>query len=377
MRFSFKLRSKSKDDDASCGSSKKKKNGGDDSSFLSLGSMHSVISKGSNKSSRSLGICDDSATTSFGSARSKSSRKSQHSKKRSSSSKSKRRVKKEESTTAAPTNPEASAAPAAPAPSTPTVTLDPKALEPTPDYSVQSELDEFLNSFVQAITPELLDLFVRKGQELEQAGILEWAVKEGDIAPHFCLPDHKGKQTRINDLISDGPLILTFYRGGWCPYCSIELKSLQRYLPKFLAKGAKLVAISPELPEFAANTAKDMELEFPVLSDEGCKVGMDYGIDFVLDEELRPVYDQFGLKVAMHNSPKASFQLPVPATYVIDTDGSVLYSFVNTDYTKRAEPEEILNAIPDYAFENEAAVLHGSAASMSLASVGSNESNES
>lgn len=108
------------------------------------------------------------------------------------------------------------------------------------------------------------------------------------------------------------------------------------------------MAISPQIPKYTEETAKKLELGFLVLGDQGCKVSIEYGLDFVLDKELRPIYeDLVGAHLPTYNGD-GSFKLPVPAIYVIDTDGTILYSFVNTNFTKRAEPEEILNAIPDY-----------------------------
>ena len=105
-----------------------------------------------------------------------------------------------------------------------------------------------------------------------------------------------------------------------------------------------MVAISPELPEYIAKTAEEASLTFPVLSDVGMTVGKQYGLKFVLDPELQKVYSDFGLDVPTHNGDKA-FQLPLPATYVIHTDGYVTFAFVDADYTKRAEPEDILNTL--------------------------------
>ena len=106
------------------------------------------------------------------------------------------------------------------------------------------------------------------------------------------------------------------------------------------------MAISPQLPDFTKEVVDKNDIEFPVLSDVGMKVGMKYGVDFILDDELRPIYESFGIDVAKHNGDTV-FRLPVPGTFVIDTDGTVLYSFLNTDYTKRAEPEDILDALPE------------------------------
>lgn len=129
-----------------------------------------------------------------------------------------------------------------------------------------------------------------------------------------------------------------------CPYCNIQVRSLQKHLSEFEAKGATLVAVSPELPEYIAKTTKDASLTYPVLSDVGMAVGKQYGINFVLDPELQKVYTQFGLDVNTHNGDK-TFQLPLPATYVIQADGTVTYAFVNADYTKRAEPADVLKAL--------------------------------
>ena len=212
---------------------------------------------------------------------------------------------------------------------------------------LQDELDAFLFEFLEVTPQELIDIFEDKAEKLAMSGITERAVKENDIAPHFVLPDADGRKVSLGDILLDGPAIITFYRGEWCPYCNITLRALQRYLPQFEAKGAKLVAISPQQPDYTAKMVKKNDLKFDVLSDVGCQVGREYGVDFVLDKDLRPLYDSFGTNSSRINGD-GSFKLPVPATYVVDTDGTVLYSFVNTDYTKRAEPEDILKAIPDY-----------------------------
>jgi len=229
------------------------------------------------------------------------------------------------------------------------VLLSPPTKVPSEDtrFRLQDELDTLFLEFMEVSPQELIDILVDKAEKLAMAGIVERAVKVDDVAPHFTLPDAKGKQVSVSDLIMDGPLVVTFYRGEYCPYCNITLRALQKYLPKFQAKGASLVAISPQLPDYTAKMAQKHDLQFPVLSDVGCKVGMEYGVDFVVGEDIRPLYEKFGANLALYNGDK-SYKLPVPATYVIDTDGTVLYSFVNTDHTKRAEPEEILAAIPDY-----------------------------
>lgn len=210
--------------------------------------------------------------------------------------------------------------------------------------SLATELQEFSKQFAEGTPKEVIDLLRIKAEELAKSGLVESSIKVGDKAPDFALPDAEGKAVHLAELLKKGPVVLTFYRGGWCPYCNIQVRSLQAYLPQFEAKGATLVAVSPELPEYIAKTTEENLLTYPILSDVGMKVGKQYSIQFVLDPEIQEMYTKFGLDVNSHNGDK-TFQLPLPATYVIGQDGTVTYAFVNADYSKRAEPADILNAL--------------------------------
>ncbi|GAC1605020.1 MAG: peroxiredoxin-like family protein [Acidimicrobiales bacterium] len=172
----------------------------------------------------------------------------------------------------------------------------------------------------------------------------EAAVKVGDTAPDFTLPDANGDKVNFAGLLETGPVVLAFYRGGWCPYCSTELRALQASLPELRELGATLVAISPQTPDNSLSTAEKLELAFPVLSDVGNTVSRAFGLVFTLPESLRAVYTGFGLDLPAANGDD-SFELPVPATYVIDRNGSVTWRFADADYTRRAEPSDILDAV--------------------------------
>ncbi|GAC1530514.1 MAG: peroxiredoxin-like family protein [Acidimicrobiales bacterium] len=172
----------------------------------------------------------------------------------------------------------------------------------------------------------------------------EGAVNVGDSAPDFTLPDANGDKVNLTHLLEAGPVVLAFYRGGWCPYCSTELRALQATLPELRELGATLVAISPQIPDSSLSTAEKLELAFPVLSDVGNTVARSFGLVFSLPESLRALYTGFGLDLPAANGDD-SFDLPVPATYVIDRDGSVAWRFANADYTRRAEPSDVLDAI--------------------------------
>ena len=183
-------------------------------------------------------------------------------------------------------------------------------------------------------------------QALKDSRIAERALAAGNDAVDFTLPNARGEQVSSEALRQQGPIVVSFYRGGWCPYCGLELKALQSVNAEIEALGARLVAISPQVPDESLSTAEKNRLEFEVLSDVDSKVADQYGLTFSLDEDLRPVYKNWGADVAVVNDDPEC-KLPLPATYVISQDGKIVHSFVEEDYTERLEPDEILNALRD------------------------------
>ncbi len=183
-------------------------------------------------------------------------------------------------------------------------------------------------------------------QALKDSRIAERALAAGNDAVDFTLPNARGEQVSSEALRQQGPLVVSFYRGGWCPYCGLELKALQSVNAEIEALGARLIAISPQLPDESLSTAEKNQLEFEVLSDVNSKVADQYGLTFSLDEDLRPIYKNWGADVAVVNDDP-DCKLPLPATYVISQDGKIVHSFVEEDYTERLEPDEILNALRD------------------------------
>ena len=180
--------------------------------------------------------------------------------------------------------------------------------------------------------------------ELAASGILERGLKAGDRAPDFRLPNVHGSIVRLNDLLATGAAVLSFYRGGWCPYCNLALRALQKALPEITSLGAQLVAISPQTPDESLSTAEKNELAFFVLSDVGSETAKAFGIAFDLAEELRPIYARFGHALPAKNGDE-SWVLPIPATYVVDTDGTISLAFRDLDYRNRLEPAEIIAAL--------------------------------
>jgi peroxiredoxin len=191
-------------------------------------------------------------------------------------------------------------------------------------------------------------IMAKADRDLAESGISDRTLKAGEKAPNFILPNVKDRTVELQELLKQGAVVLSFYRGGWCPYCNMELRGLQKALPKIQALGATLVAVSPETPDNSLSTAEKNELTFEVLSDRGNKIAREFGLVFTVPEELRPVYDKFGLDIPAYNGD-TTFELPIPATYVIAPDGTVIHAFANTDYTKRLDPEDIIAALKEIA----------------------------
>ena len=168
----------------------------------------------------------------------------------------------------------------------------------------------------------------------------------GDQLASFELPNQLGQTISLDELQGDSNIVISFYRGGWCPYCNIELCVLQQALPEFKSHGARLIAISPQLPDESMSTAEKNELSFPVLSDAGNKVAKEFGLVFTLSEQLRPLYESFNIDLPATNGDK-SFELPIPATFIIDSDGVVKGAFVNADYKQRMDPSDIINVLKE------------------------------
>ncbi|MAT72959.1 MAG: peroxiredoxin [Planctomycetaceae bacterium] len=198
----------------------------------------------------------------------------------------------------------------------------------------------------EAAPPESMrDTFNRGIEVVRATGIEDDALGVGDKAVDGELIDSTGETVRLSELWNEKPLVVVWYRGGWCPFCNGHLKELQAALPQINDAGATVVAISPELPEKAADTAANNELAFTVLTDLNNELARQYKLVFKLPDFIEPIYRE-RIQLERYNGDD-SYELPLSATYVIDRDGVIRYAFLDADYKQRAEPQEILAALAE------------------------------
>ncbi|MEV6280480.1 peroxiredoxin-like family protein [Nocardia sp. NPDC051832] len=185
---------------------------------------------------------------------------------------------------------------------------------------------------------ELLSRFDAHAEALTQLGGA--AAANGTRAPDFTLLDATGRKFALATALADGPVVLTFYRGGWCPFCNLQLHLLQAALPQFRSHGGRLVAISPESPDDSLTTAEKHALEFDVLSDPDLATARAYGLEYVVEEGIRDAFRATGTDLGA-----TGWRLPISATYVIGADGLIHFAHVNGDFRVRAEIADILHAL--------------------------------
>ena len=207
-----------------------------------------------------------------------------------------------------------------------------------------------LKEKAQELLGEKFTILTDDMEHVRTSGVLDHALKIGDRVPDFTLPDPFGHDVSFKTLLAKGPVVVSFYRGEWCPYCNLELRAFQQALPQMQELGASLVAISPEKPEGGAAAIEKNALTFTVLSDFENKVARQFGIVFQVGEKLQDLSKNlFKNDLALRNG-EGSYQLPVPATFVVDAEGIVRFAHVEVDYmTGRAEPEEVVAVLKGLA----------------------------
>lgn len=196
----------------------------------------------------------------------------------------------------------------------------------------------------QVMAPEDYAAIDKGIEDLKAGRVGVGHLKVGATAPEFELPNALGEPVRLSELLRQGPVVLSFFRGGWCSYCNIELRALQRHLTDIHDLGAELIAVTPELPDETVTTVEKLALGYPVLSDSGNRVARAFGLVMTVVEALRPLYARMGIELPARNGDD-SFELPLPGTFVIDRNGTILQAFVDPDYRNRVEPSVILETL--------------------------------
>ncbi len=220
---------------------------------------------------------------------------------------------------------------------------DQKAMTQSEGETLTSQLQNHNAEWLKNAPQATVSAFEEGVKEIKESGILEQAIHEGQMAPDFSLPDIKGDTVRLSDLLKSGPVVIIWYRGGWCPYCNLQLRAMTKVAPQIKSLGATLVAISPQLPDSSISTAEKDTLNFTVLSDVGNRVASEYKIVYTIPEVMLEKL-QGHLDLAGYNGSDST-QLPLAVTYIVDTTGTVRYAFLSADYRVRAEPSVIVSEL--------------------------------
>jgi peroxiredoxin len=207
--------------------------------------------------------------------------------------------------------------------------------------SLKQELAEYRVGWFKRVPAERQAIMERHITQLRH-GLAKTALKIGDRAPPIVLNNARGETVDVGALLKRGPVVVAFYRGGWCPFCNLELRAFQRLLPDIEAAGASLVAISPEKADDSLSTVEKNALTFEALSDIGQKVGRAFRLVYDFSDELKSAYQEFGLDIPAKNGAASEWALPISATYIIDRDGVINYAYTDADYRDRADPTDIL-----------------------------------
>src|ERR1700744_6103861 len=212
------------------------------------------------------------------------------------------------------------------------------------DHRLQDQLDEITANTRNLVQPERLAIGEQAVAELFASGIEERILPVGAKAPEFALPDSSGRMVRSSDLLAIGRLVIDFFRGRWCPYCVTELETWRDLSPAVRKRGALLIGISPQTVRQNDFTAVQHGLGFPVLTDAGCRVAAEFGLAYAVAPSQQRYYRSILVNIPLVNGD-ASWQLPLPATYIVGKDGTILFAGAHADFRVRPEPREVLDVL--------------------------------
>lgn len=216
--------------------------------------------------------------------------------------------------------------------------------QPEQYATLKDALDERRSLMQQYVPADTQSLHRRVVEQLQATNAADAALAAGAAAPAFELPDHNGKPVSLASLIANGPAVLLFFRGRWCPFCIAQLEAWNRLMPAISRAGIAIAAISPMTQHQSFLTRDQHRLEFPLLGDAGNQVARMFGLVYSVPDEQRLTYRRTFVNLPFVNGDE-SWELPIPATFLLDRGGTVLYSSANADYTVRPEPLEVLAAV--------------------------------
>jgi peroxiredoxin len=210
--------------------------------------------------------------------------------------------------------------------------------------NLKAEITRLRQEQEKSLSEEVRRVMRRAVQRLVESELAESAFGVGEIFPSFSLPNPGGHAVGSEELLRQGHLVVCFYRGGWCPYCNLELRAYQAVIGEIQEQGANLIAISPQLPDESLTTAAKGNLTYQVLSDLGNSLASHLGLVFELAPSVADIYRSVGYDLERING-NSSWTLPIPATYVVRKDGIIADAFVQPDYSVRKEPSEVIEVL--------------------------------
>lgn len=209
---------------------------------------------------------------------------------------------------------------------------------------LQKKLATLKEKIESQVPPEALEIMHQATADLKDSGIAEKILKVGNKAPEFTLKNQKGEEVSSAELLKKGDIILTFYRGIWCPYCNADLAYLKKIKDQVTEKGATMLALSPQTQKHNEKIVEQQNLNYDVLHDEGNNVAAQFGLRWTMQEPLKSLYHSFKLDLATYNGDN-SWTLPVPARFIIGQDGIIKYAEFSIDYTQRPNPDVLVNTL--------------------------------
>jgi peroxiredoxin len=215
---------------------------------------------------------------------------------------------------------------------------------PAGPFDLTNELSRWRELRDVAVPAAVVASMDRATTELTESEILARVAAVGSPAPDFVLPNAVGGQVSLNQLLASGPVVISFYRGVWCPFCNLEQRALQQALPHITSLGGSLVAISGMTPDHSMSMVERLRLTYEILTDAGLLVARRYGLVFELPEYLRGAYARMGHPIPQFNGT-AEHTLPIAGTFVVDTGGIIRFAYANPNYMHRADPADVLAAL--------------------------------